>query len=763
MRTTIVGFPRIGKKRELKTLLDSYFKNKINGNMLFQEAASLAATQLHALSEQLDIIPCGDFSLYDGMLDMVYLFGCIPPRFAESGMYTEAQSDKALEAKLALYFAMARGTEYQGRALYPLEMKKWFTTNYHYLVPELSRHILWNLDSTFLEAHIRRATALQHPFKMVLIGPLTFLSYAKILEGSHEDYLEPLLLQYQRVFQFLIQNQVSWVQLDEPILVTDLEEVDRARFRYFYQGLLGSKGSLKVLLQTYFGDIRNLWFEIGQYPFDAIGLDLVAGKQNLQWIQNGGFPKGCTLVAGCIDGRNIWRTDRKALGSLLALLQSKIKEELWLSSSCSLLHVPYTIEDEEKLPEELRHKLAFAWEKIDELRDIKEESTHVSVANGIEHHTFSNVVDPQLFSRGEFPCTPRPVPRAERYRIQQERFALPLLPTTTIGSFPQDEELRRLRRHYRDGKVGVDEYERKLRDRIRDLVALQEELGLDVLVHGEYERNDMVEYFAEHLEGFYTTEGGWVQSYGSRVIKPPIIYKDIRRTHPITVPWIRYAQSITKKPMKAILTGPITIINWSFVREDLDLTRVAFQLARALREEIVAIQAEGISIIQVDEAALREKLPLRTDEWDSYLDLAVAAFLETTASIRPEVQLHTHMCYSEFGSMVKAIEAFDVDVITIEAARSQFELLSSFKAYGQDHQIGPGIYDIHSPLVPTVEELEERIQKILTFIPAEMLWINPDCGLKTRGIEETRAALRNMVEATLRVRHKIEGHKDKTL
>ncbi|AEJ19162.1 5-methyltetrahydropteroyltriglutamate--homocysteine S-methyltransferase [Gracilinema caldarium] len=751
MKTTLVGFPRIGKNRELKTLLDSYFKNRIDGTRLIQEAAALEEVQLQALSQQLDVIPCADFSLYDGMLDMLYLFGCIPPRFKDIPQYAGSLAHRDLETRLGLYFAMARGSEVQGKAIYPLEMKKWFTTNYHYLVPELSLELSWELETSFLEAHIERARRLHCPFKVHLIGPLTFLYLSKILEGPPDKYLDTLVIQYQRLFRFLQQKGVEWVQLEEPILVTDLCHEDVKRFQYLYKTILFTKGTLKVLLQTYFGDIRDVWSEVCQQPFDAVGLDFVAGTKNKELIQTEGFPKNTILVAGCIDGRNIWRANLEELIPFIQDLQSKMKNEIWLSSSCSLLHVPYTVEGERKLPPELKRRLAFAWEKVGELEHLKtavrEARGHLSVS---EKAHSSSSLPPSTFV--DFSLTPRPIPRHERYWLQQKRLSLPILPTTTIGSFPQDEDLRRLRKQYRQGKIDENTYEDRIRQRIRALVVLQEELGLDVLVHGEYERNDMVEYFAEYLEGFYTTEEGWVQSYGSRVTKPPIIYGDIHRTHPITVPWISYAQSLTQKPMKAILTGPITIINWSFVREDLALSTVAFQLAEALRAEISELQEKGIPIIQVDEAALREKLPLRRGEWEGYINLAVAAFRRATESVRPDVQLHTHMCYSEFGSLVYAIEAFDVDVITIEAARSHFGLLSSFREYGKDHPIGPGVYDIHSPLVPSVAELEKRIRRMLEYIPPDMLWINPDCGLKTRGMEETVAALNNMVQATQRVR-----------
>jgi 5-methyltetrahydropteroyltriglutamate--homocysteine methyltransferase len=768
MKTTIVGFPRIGKNRELKTLLDKYFVQAIDAETLYNGARKLEIDQLQFLAERLDLIPCNDFSLYDGMLDMIYLLGAIPPRFGK--LQPSQGSAASLEEKLSFYFAMARGREVAGESIYPLEMKKWFITNYHYLVPELSRDISWKLEPSFLKAHVEAAQSLGHPFKVNLIGPLTFVGLSKIQEGSPEEYLEPLVRQYEALMNLLREWNVPWVQIEEPILATDLGNKEVEQFRFLYDRILSKKGHLKVILQTYFGDLRDMWAPVCEASFDAIGLDFVGGPHNEELIQRYGFPENTILVAGCIDGRNIWKADLTGRKRLIKKLTAAVSQELWLSSSCSLLHVPYTVKGESALPENLKTSLAFAYEKLEELRLLKQvlegdpgtawevdtggKTPEQQKENGMAVRK-SDVGNPQkeeTFPGNKF----RPVPRQERYELQQKRLGLPLFPTTTIGSFPQDGELRRMRKQYREGTLSLQAYEAYLRDRIRQVINLQEALGLDVLVHGEYERNDMVEYFAEHLEGFYTTEQGWVQSYGSRVTKPPIIYGDIKRNHAITVPWISYAQSLTKKPVKAILTGPITIINWSFVREDLPLAVVASQLADAIREEIDDLQEKGIPIIQVDEAALREKLPLRRSEWEGYLKVAVGAFQAATASVRPDVQLHTHMCYSEFGSMVDAINAFDVDVITIEAARSQFELLPSFQDYARDHQIGPGIYDIHSPLVPSIEELQQRIRRMLQYIPAPMLWINPDCGLKTRNIEETKAALDHMVRATKKLREEYE-------
>ncbi|MCX7655158.1 MAG: 5-methyltetrahydropteroyltriglutamate--homocysteine S-methyltransferase [Treponemataceae bacterium] len=763
MKTTIVGFPRIGKNRELKTLLDAYFKGKCDADTLVMEAAHLEETQLRALASKLDIIPCNDFSFYDGMLDMVYLLGAIPRRFLKLQDNSKVTCEEG--KKLSLYFAMARGSEVGGERLYPLEMKKWFVTNYHYLVPELSRDISWELNPSFLKAHVEMAQRLGHPFKVNLIGPLTFIYLSKIQEGSPEDYLEPVVQQYEILMSLLQEWNVPWVQMEEPVLATDLGAEEVEHFRFLYDRILAQKGSVRVVLQTYFGDIRDIWSPVCEASFDAIGLDFVTGPYNLELIQRDGFPQQKVLVAGCIDGRNIWKADLHRQEALIKKLSDAVSQEMWLSTSCSLLYVPYTVARETSLPENLRSSLAFAEEKIEELGTLKkvfEDNPHREWnKDKVPEDPKGSDIAPQRndtelqhkereisFTRTDF----RSLPRQERYRLQQERLQLPLFPTTTIGSFPQDMELRRMRKQYREGIISLQAYEAYLRDRIRQVISLQEELGLDVLVHGEYERNDMVEYFAEHLEGFYTTDQGWVQSYGSRVTKPPIIHGNIRRTHPITVPWISYAQSLTKKPVKAILTGPITIINWSFIREDLPLETVASQLAHAIREEIDDLQEKGIPIIQVDEAALREKLPLRRSEWKDYLAIAVGAFQTATASVRPDVQLHTHMCYSEFGSMVEAINAFDVDVLTIEAARSQFELLPSFQTYAQEHQIGPGIYDIHSPLVPTIEELKRRILRMLEHIPASMLWINPDCGLKTRNMEETKAALEHMVEAAKSIR-----------
>ena len=750
MNSSVIGFPRVGKLRELKFASEKYFKQEISTEELEQVAKGLR--EMHWNLQQaagISHIPSNDFSYYDNVLDLTVLLNALPENYRQLGL-----------SERDTYFAAARG--YQGVAgdAKALAMKKWFNTNYHYLVPELSDNTEIKLvgDKPFVE--YEEAKAIGVLTKPVLIGGFTFLKLAKYKDSKTiNDFADQVADAYIAILDRFNEQGVEWVQFDEPSLVADLTQEDVALFTALYEKVLAHKGNVKVLLQTYFGDIRDSYEEVVGLDFDGIGLDFIEGKQTVELLERYGFPADKTLFAGVLNGKNIWKSDYKKVITLVNGLK-KYSNDIVISTSCSLLHVPYTLENETSLPEEVSQYFAFAKERLQEIKELTEligtsgsgyEEQAAYLAN---QKVFSadRVYEDKHVQASVASLTERDfvrnVPRQKRRAIQKEKLQLGLLPTTTIGSFPQTREVKQNRSKYRKGAISKAEYDENIKGFIKECIDLQEELGLDVLVHGESERNDMVEFFGENLAGYVFTEKAWVQSYGTRCVKPPIIFGDIRRENPITVFYSEYAQSLSDKPVKGMLTGPVTILNWSFPREDISLREMAFQIGLAIREEVLDLEEAGIKIIQIDEAALKEKLPIRREEWASeYLDWAIPAFRLCHSGVRPETQVHTHMCYSEFEEIVKDIDNMDADVISFEASRSKLTIIDALKANQFETEVGPGVYDIHSPRVPSVEEMVAVLKNALTKIDEENLWINPDCGLKTRGIKETRESLANLVAA----------------
>ena len=748
MNSSVIGFPRVGKLRELKFASEKYFKQEISTEELEQVAKGLR--EMHWNLQQaagISHIPSNDFSYYDNVLDLTVLLNALPENYRQLGL-----------SERDTYFAAARG--YQGVAgdVKALAMKKWFNTNYHYLVPELFDDTEIKLvgDKPFTEyAEAKEIGVLTKP---VLIGGFTFLKLAKY-KGSKttNDFADQVANAYIAILNRFNEQGVAWVQFDEPSLVTDLSEEDVALFTAIYEKVLAHKGNVKVLLQTYFGDIRDSYEVVIGLDFDGIGLDFIEGKKTVELLERHGFPADKTLFAGVLNGKNIWKSDYKKVIDLVNGLE-KYSNDIVISTSCSLLHVPYTLENETSLPEEVSQYFAFAKERLQEIKELTEligtagyeeqeaylTNQQVFAADRVyeDKHVQASVAS---LTERDFV---RNVPRKKRRAIQKEKLQLGLLPTTTIGSFPQTKEVKQNRSKYRKGDISRAEYDENIKGFIKECIDLQEELGLDVLVHGESERNDMVEFFGENLAGYVFTEKAWVQSYGTRCVKPPIIFGDIRRENPITVFYSEYAQSLSDKPVKGMLTGPVTILNWSFPREDISLREMAFQIGLAIREEVLDLEEAGIKIIQIDEAALKEKLPIRREEWASeYLDWAIPAFRLCHSGVRPETQVHTHMCYSEFEEIVQDIDNMDADVISFEASRSKLTIIDALKANQFETEVGPGVYDIHSPRVPSVEEMVVVLKNALTKIDEENLWINPDCGLKTRGIKETKESLANLVAA----------------
>ncbi|MBO5522731.1 MAG: 5-methyltetrahydropteroyltriglutamate--homocysteine S-methyltransferase [Roseburia sp.] len=756
MQTSVIGFPRIGTVRELKFACEKYFRNEIKAEELRQTAETLRKTHWNTQKNAgIDYISSNDFSYYDMLLDTAVLFGIIPKRYRELNL-----------PELDTYFAMARG--YQGASgdVRALAMKKWFNTNYHYIVPELEDDTVITLSGSKLWDEYAEAKALGIETKPVVIGAYTLLKLCRYTgKKTADDYLEEVICAYRELIKKCEEYQVAWLQFDEPSLVQDMEKEDLTLFRKLYDGILPSVKQCKVLLQTYFGDVRDVYPELIKMPFGGIGLDFIEGKETCRLIETYGFPEDKLLFAGLINGKNIWKNHYgKTLQTLEALQKKGIQTVL--STSCSLLHVPYTLKHEKKLSPEYLDHFAFAEEKLEELRELKYLSEcgayHSDAAYLNNEKLFAedrncrNVEVEKRLSLVKDSDYVRLPARRERQKLQKKVFGLPELPTTTIGSFPQTKDVKANRSTYRKGEISEQEYVEFNRKKIAECVRWQEEIGLDVLVHGEYERNDMVEYFGEALGGFLFTEKAWVQSYGTRCVKPPIIWGDVYREKPITVEWSVYAQSLTKKIMKGMLTGPVTILNWSFPREDISIKESISQIALAIRDEVLDLEKNGIRMIQIDEAALREKLPLRKTDWQKeYLDFAIPAFRLTHSGVKPETQIHTHMCYSEFTDIIPAIDAMDADVITFEASRSDLQILDALREHHFETEAGPGVYDIHSPRVPSVEEIVAAVERMLTKIDREKLWINPDCGLKTRAMPETDASLRNMTEAARRIRKEV--------
>ena len=750
MTTSIIGFPRIGEHRELKFATEKYFRKEISAEELQATAKELRAKHWRLAQERgVDQIPSNDFSLYDTFLDTAVLFNIVPEQVQAIDL-----------SELDKYFALARGYQGEKGDVRALPMKKWFNTNYHYIVPKFEANTQVKLAGHKLFDEFQEAKDLGIHTRPVLVGPFTLLRLAEYAEGVNPvQFIEPLVAAYKEVFRRLADLGATDIQLDEPALVKDISELELTLFDKLYQGLLADKAGLSVLLQTYFGDVRDVYSHLVQLPVEAIGLDFLEGRKTLELVKEHGFPADKVLYAGVVNGKNIWRND---YAKTLALLEEIPAQNVVLSTSCSLLHVPFTTANEEFAPEILSH-FAFAAEKLDELRELDairagqgEEFLAANKALFAAERTVRNSdLAAQLAGLDDAAFTRQPA-LAERAKAQHQAFNLPVLPTTTIGSFPQTREVKVNRATFRRGEKTEAEYTAFIEAEIDEWIKWQEEIGLDVLVHGEFERNDMVEYFGENLSGYLFSKNGWVQSYGTRGVKPPIIWGDVKRERPITVKWSAYAQAQSDLPVKGMLTGPVTILNWSFPREDITIKESTLQIALAIREEVLDLEAAGIHIIQIDEAALREKLPLRKSDWYSeYLDWAIPAFRLVHSGVAPTTQIHTHMCYSEFTDIIPAIEQLDADVISFEASRSNLHILDELERQNFQLQVGPGVYDIHSPRVPSVEEIEHTIRAILAKVPTERVWINPDCGLKTRGIPETKASLVNLTQATRNIREEL--------
>ena len=754
---TNLGFPRIGAKRELKRALERHWSGEDDIATLQASAAALRARHWTLqIQAGVDVPPSNDFSLYDHVLDTAFLFDAIPARYRQL----------ADREPLAAYFAMARGLQRDGIDLHALEMTKWFDTNYHYLVPELQAGQAFALRGDKPLAEFREAKALGIHTRPVLLGPVSFLLLSKTTDGSAAlDLLDALLPSYVDLLAQLEVAGADWVQLDEPLLVQDLDAAARAAFERAY-AVLGAKAKArpKLLLATYFGALDDNLSLAANLPVDGLHVDLVRAPEQLDAVLQA-LPAGRVLSAGLVNGRNIWRTQLDNALILARYAQTdRGADLLWLAPSCSLLHSPVDLTLEKKLDGELRSWLAFSRQKLEELRvlaDALDGEPSADAGLGANREALEarrrspRVHNPAVAARlaslsaadarrhGNYP---------QRRLAQHAALQLPLLPTTTIGSFPQTLDVREARARHKSGKLSLADYEAFLAQQTAHCVRVQEELGLDVLVHGEFERNDMVEYFGEQLEGFAFTGNGWVQSYGSRCVKPPVIFGDVSRPRPMTVRWSQYAQSLTRKPMKGMLTGPVTVLQWSFVRDDQERDATCRQIALALRDEVNDLEAAGIGVIQVDEPAIREGLPLRRAQWRSYLDWAVESFRISTSGVRDATQIHTHMCYSEFNDIIHSVAAMDADVISIETSRSRMELLDAFVRFNYPNEIGPGVYDIHSPRVPDKAEMVDLLRKALAVLKPEQLWVNPDCGLKTRGWPETRAALEALVAAATELR-----------
>ena len=753
-----LGFPRIGAHRELKRAVEGYWKGDLSKDELRDSARALRAS--HWSTQQdlgLDVVPSNDFSYYDQVLDACAMVGAVPERFPWDGDTVD----------LDTYFAMARGLqekdlEGEGSGVQAMEMTKWFDTNYHYIVPEFSRDTDFSLSSTKVIDEYEEAKAHGVETRPVLIGPVSFLLLGKTQEDGLDALalLDDLLPVYAEVLQALADAGADAVQLDEPTLVLDLSDEERAAFTQAYEALADA-ADLDLHVATYFGGLEDNLPTALDLPIDALHLDLDRGAGQLQAALDHGVPDDLALSLGVIDGRNVWRAD---LDSLLETVQAAVDalgtDRVLVGPSCSLLHVPVDLDTEPALSDDMKRWFAFAAQKVEEIValaervDGNEEATEAlfeksrAARKARAQSDWINDDGVQDRVAGiDASMTERDAPHAQRAPLQREALDLPTLPTTTIGSFPQTDDVRRMRAQYKKEEITQDEYEAFIEEQIAETIAAQEEIGLDVLVHGEPERGDMVEHFGRQLDGFLFTENGWVQSYGTRCVRPPIIAGDVSRPEPMTTRWLAYANDQTDQPVKGMLTGPVTMLQWSFVRDDQPRAETCRQIALAIRDEVVDLEDVGVQAIQIDEPAFREGLPLRQQQWDDYLDWAVECFRLASSGVRNETQIHTHMCYSEFNDIIEAIADMDADVISVEASRSKMELLDSFDEFDYPNEIGPGVYDIHSPRVPTVEEMESLIRKALDVLDPEQMWVNPDCGLKTRRWVEVRPALENMVQA----------------
>ncbi|MEO1928141.1 MAG: 5-methyltetrahydropteroyltriglutamate--homocysteine S-methyltransferase [Nautiliaceae bacterium] len=752
MATYVIGFPRIGEQRELKKALEAYWAGKSTQEELQKAASELRKRHwTYQKNAGIDLISVNDFSFYDNMIDAMTMLNAVPERY------------KDIDNCMDRYFAIARG-DANHKAM---EMTKWFNTNYHYIVPELDVNMDFKASIDKIKIEYNEAKELGINPKVNFIGPITFVKLSKIVNGSEDEIIEKLIPVYEDLIAQLKElDENITIQFDEPYFVTNPTEKDLQTLKKVYDKL----GSLaNIFVATYFEHSNEANEILATTPIKGMFLDFVHGSENsIKALANAGKIVGI----GIVNGRNVWVNDiEKSVEFLKGIAESYDADKIMVGSSCSLLHVPYTLKYETKMDEDIKSWISYALEKLDEIRvidklfrgeELSEYEKEVLEGNKIAiatRKTSDKIHDPIVKDRVSNLTDKdkhRSVPFEERIKLQHKNLKYPILPTTTIGSFPQTPELRKLRRDFKNGVISEEEYKTQIKAMIKELVEYQELIDIDVLVHGEFERNDMVEYFGEQLKGVAFSQNGWVQSYGSRCVKPPLIFGDVSRPKDMTVEWITYAQSLTDRPMKGMLTGPVTMLNWSFVRDDQDKRTTAYQMAIAIRDEVEALEAAGIKVIQVDEAALREGYPLRNEKRAEYEDWAITSFRITTSSVKPETQIHTHMCYSEFSDIMDAIEDMDADVISIENARSDNSLLKIFKERGYKGEIGPGVYDIHSPRIPSTEEMVEQIEAILEVLPAEKVWVNPDCGLKTRKWEEVKPSLENMVKAAKEVRAKLQ-------
>ncbi|WP_370261891.1 5-methyltetrahydropteroyltriglutamate--homocysteine S-methyltransferase [Limnobacter sp.] len=767
IKSHILGFPRIGEHRELKFALEQYWRGDIDKAALRHTSAALRARHWQfQIDSGLDFITVGDFSLYDHMADHIELLGCVPQRF----------KDLAIDDDLQRYFTMVRGQTDAGglkAATFALEMTKWFDTNYHYMVPEFEANTRFEAKAKPLLEQIDEASRFKHPIKVSLVGPLTFLYLGKSKQAGFDrlDLLPELVNTYAQVLQAIAAKGVQWVQIDEPVLALDLPGPWVASLERIYLQLKNSR--LKILLATYFGSTQGHTSLLCKLPIDGLHLDCVRAPEDLPLVLDW-LPNYKVLSLGLVDGRNIWKSDLEHAKGLIEHAFDAGKGEVWIAPSCSLLHSPYRFANDTTVNPAVKPWLAGAVERLEELRllksltqaqlaghpapqaDLQAWQSHQSqVTQRLSSPLLNN---PEVKARlANLPgdADQRKQPFEQRQALQRARFKLPLLPTTTIGSFPQTVNIRQLRARFKKGEMTAQQYWAHMHAEIAHAIEVQHSLGLDVLVHGEAERNDMMEYFGEQLEGYTFSANGWVQSYGSRCVKPPILFGDVSRPKPMTVDVARFAQSLSHKPVKGMLTGPVTMLQWSFVRNDQARHVTALQLALAIRDEVQDLEAAGIGMIQIDEPAYREGLPLRRAQWQHYLEWAGRAFRVSACGVQDNTQIHTHMCYSEFNDILPAIAAMDADVITIETSRSDMELLRGFGDFSYPNEVGPGVYDIHSPRVPKVEEMIRLLEKAAAVVPVENLWVNPDCGLKTRAWPETKAALQAMVEATHTLRERL--------
>jgi 5-methyltetrahydropteroyltriglutamate--homocysteine methyltransferase len=765
LKTSSLGFPRIGANRELKKAIESYWKKALPLSELLKTANEIRVNNWQKQKiAGIHYIPSNDFSFYDQVLDHIALFGAIPQRFIDSFKLKNNQN-----IDVDLLFAMARGAQRDGIDVTAMEMTKWFDTNYHYIVAEFTKNQKFKLSSSKIFDEFLEAKKIGIETRPVILGPVTFLLLGKSVDGSEKlELIDNLLSAYEELFKKLEEIGVKDIQIDEPFLVTDLSKLAIQTYLHAYPKIRKFAGSIKLHLATYFESLQEnaeLAFDL---ETDSVHIDLVRGEDQLKKVLNI-IKSNQSLSIGLVDGRNIWINDfAKSISTANEAISKLGKERIIISPSCQLLHVPVDLDLEDKIDTEIKSWLCFASQKIQEINIIAKalsgnisevqsqidqnkkanlaRKTSVKIHNQAVKDRISKASDNDKNRKSEYNL---------RKKIQKNYIDLPILPTTTIGSFPQTKEVRKIRADFKAGKISINDYEKFIKEEIAQTVKLQENIGLDVLVHGEFERNDMVEYFGEQLNGFCFTNNGWVQSYGTRCVKPPIIFGDVYRPNKMTVQWAQYAQSLTKKIMKGMLTGPITILQWSFVRNDQPRKDTALQIAYAIRDEVKDLEDAGIKIIQIDEAALREGLPIRNNKWQEYLQWAVDAFRISASAVDDRTQIHTHMCYSEFNDIIEAIANMDADVISIETSRSQMELLNAFVNFKYPNEIGPGVYDIHSPRVPAKDEIANLLSKALNVLNAEQVWVNPDCGLKTRDWPETKLALETMVEATKSVRAQI--------